>query len=171
MNKERIVRKTEDMVNAVSDMRQAMQRTPEKVADSKIKMTEFQKKHPDVLYIEPKTRIPTQGNKHPELEKQREYLTEYVVGVFESEMINGQLDFFKTGLPGDDYCQWVIPVNRPVGVPRFIAQHLAKGLGWKEMKPLGRGNEPKAFYEEEMTKPFEEFVYKKRGHFRALNEF
>lgn len=171
MQKEKIIRRTEDVVNAVSDMRQAMERTPERISESKIRMTEFQKKHPNVTYLEPVHKIPTQGNKHPHFEKQREHLTEYVTGVFESEMIQGKLDFWLTGLPGDDYCNWVIPVNKPVGVPRFVAQHLAKGLGWKEMKPLGRGNEPQAFYEEEMTRPFEQFVYKKRGHFRALNEF
>lgn len=171
MDKAKIVRKTEDFCDAVNDMNTAMQKTPEKEQEKLTKITEFKKKFPDALYLEPKTRIPTGGIKHPEKEKQRDYLTEYVVGVFESQMIFGKLDFFLTGLPGDDYCQWSVPVNKAVGVPRFVAQHLAKGLGWKEMKPLGRDNMPKDYYEEEMMEPFSRFEYKKRGHFHPINSY
>jgi len=171
MNKEKAVRNMADIEQAVGGMTAAMQKTPEKEQEKQSKVSEFKKKFPDATYIEPAVRIPTSGTKHPEWEKQRDYLHEYVVGVFESQMIVGKLEFFLTGLPGDDYCKWVIPVNKAIGVPRFVAQHLSKNLGWKEMKPLGRENQPKDYYEEEMMEPFGKFEFKKRGHFHPINAY
>ncbi len=171
MNKEKIVKKVDDICNAVNDMNEAMRKTPEKEQEKICKLTEFKKKFPDALYLEPEIRIPTQGNRHPEEEKKRDYLTEYVVGVFESQIISGKLKFYLTGLPGDDYCRWSIPVNKPVGIPRFVAKHLANNLAWKEVKPLSSRQEVPAYHDDEMTIPFQQFEYKKRGHFRAINEF
>lgn len=171
MSKDKIIRRTEDIADAVNGMNEAMAKTPQARVDAQLKISEFKKKFPDAIYLEPATRIPTAGVKHPEWEKQREYLSEYVVGVFESVNVGGKLEFFLTGLPGDDYCKWVIPVNKPVGIPRFVAQHLNKGLSWKEMKPLGRDNEPVPLYEEEMMAPFNKFETKRRGTFHPINSY
>jgi hypothetical protein len=171
MSEKKLVRKTEDFCNAVNDMNAAMEKTEEKEAEKTSKVTEFKKKFPDAIYIEPKTRIPTQGIRVPELDKQKDYLNEYVVGIFESQIISGNLAFFLTGLPGDDYCQWVIPINKAIGIPRFVAKHLSQNLGWKEMKPLGRDNQPKDYYDEDMMTPFTQFEYKKRGHFHPINAY
>lgn len=171
MSREKIVRRTEEIADAVHAMNAAMERTPEKEIEKTSKVTEFKKKFPDAVYLEPAVRIPTGGIKHPEMEKQRDYMHEYVVGIFESQIIQGKLEMFLTGLPGDDYCKWVIPVNKPVGVPRFVAQHLSKQLAWKEMKPLGRDNMPKDYWEEEMMTPFAQFEYKRRGTFHPINSY
>lgn len=170
-NKEKIVRNMADIEQAVGGMNEAMKKTPEKEMEKTSKITEFKKKFPEATYIEPAVRIPTSGNRHPEKEKQREYLHEYVVGIFESQLIHGKLEFFLDGLPGDDFCKWSIPVNKPIGVPRFVAKHLSEKLGWKEMKPLGRENQPKDYYEEEMMEPFAKFEFKKRGHFHPINAY
>lgn len=174
MTKEKIIRRTEDFCDAVNDMRTAMTKTQEKEQERLSRVTEFKKKFPDATYLEPKERRPTGGNRCPEYERQHgglEYLLEYVVGIFESQMITGFIEFDLGTIPGEDYCRWKIPVNKPVGVPRFVAQHMAQGLGWKEMKPLGRDNQPKDFYEDEMMTPFGNFEYKKRGHFHPINAY
>ena len=171
MNKEKVVRRAEDVCNAVNEMNAAMDRTPEQKTDVQLKISAFKKRFPDAKYMEPVTKIPTAGNKHPEFEKQREYLTEYVVGIFESQLVGQTLDFFLTGLPGDDYCRWIIPVNKPIGIPRFVAKHLSEKLAWKEMKPMGRGNEPAAYYDDQMNTPFEQFEYKRRGTFHPINAY
>lgn len=171
MDTKKIVRRTEEIAEAVGDMNKAMENAKANREEHQCKVTEFKKKFPDATYLEPAVRIPTAGVRHPEMEKQRDYLHEYVVGIFESQMIQGHLDFFLTGLPGDDYCRWKIPVNKPIGVPRFVAQHLAKNLSWKEMKPLGRGNEPQSYYEEEMMNPFANFETKRRGTFHPINAY
>ncbi len=171
MSKEKIIRRTEEIGEAVNGMNEAMMKTPQSKVDAQARVTEFNKRFPDARYIEPAVKIPTGGVKHPEWEKQREYLHEYVVGMFESVNVLGKLEFFLTGLPGDDYCKWVIPCNKPVGIPRFVAQHLNKGLSWKEMKPLGRENEPRSFYEDEMMTPFDQFETKRRGTFHPINAY
>lgn len=171
MSKEKIVRQVEDFSNAVQDMRNAMNKTPEAVSERQMKVTSFQKQFPDALYLEPKHRIPTKGVRNSEKDKNKDYLHEYVVGIFESQLVGSKLTLWKDGLPGDDFCMWEIPVNRPVGIPRFLAQHLSKELKWKEMLPLGRNNEPQAVYDEEMMKPFERFVEKRRGTFHPINSY
>lgn len=171
VEKPKIVRRTEEIAEAVSGMNAAMAKAKENQEETNLKISEFKKKFPDAVYLQPACRIPTGGNKHPEYEKQREFLTEYVVGVFESQLVGSVLDFFLTGLPGDDYCRWKIPVNKTVGIPRFVAQHINKGLSWKEMKPMGRGNEPQAYYEEEMLTPFTHFETKRRGTFHPINAY
>lgn len=171
MTVQKEVRKMQDIENAVQGMHKAMERTPDQKIDAQTKMSEFKKKFPDARYLEPATRIPTGGIKHEEFEKQREYLTEYVVGIFESQLVVGSLDFYLTGLPGDDYCLWKIPVNKAIGIPRFVAQHLNKNLNWKEMKPLGRNQEPVAFEEQDVTAPFHNFETKRRGTFHPINAY
>jgi len=170
-SRNKIVRRMEEVTAAVGDMNKAMNKTDEQKTETQLKIDEFKKKFPDALFLKPATEIPTSGVRHPEMEKQREYLTEYVVGVFESQMITGALDFFLTGLPGDPYCRWKIPVNKTIGVPRFVAQHLSKNLAWKELKPMGRGNEPQAYYEEDMMTPFANFETKRRGTFHPINAY
>ena len=167
----KIVRQMGDIQDAVNDMTKAMASTPERESEKNLQISEFKKKFPDAIYLTPSTKIPTGGIPHPEFEKQREYLWEYVVGIFESQMIMGKLEFFLTGLPGDDYCKWSIPANKPVGVPRFVAKHLEKGLGWKEMKPIARTQDPQAFNDEDICKPFEQFEYKKRGNFHPISAY
>lgn len=171
MEKQKIIRKTQDFENAVQDMQKAMDATHEELPEQINKVTEFKKKFPDAIYLEPITRIPTQGVKHPEFEKQREYLCEYVVGMLESRDIIGEIKFYLAKIPGDDYCQWRVPFNKAVGVPRFVAQHLQKAGSWKEMKPLGRDNPPQEHYEENMMTPFNKFETKKRFHFHPINSY
>ncbi len=170
-DKKKIIRRTEEIAEAMGDMTKAMEKARSDRTEVQSKISEFKKKFPDAVYLEPAARIPTSGNRHPEWEKQREYLHEYVVGVFESQLVGTQLDFFLTGLPGDDYCRWKIPVNKPVGIPRFVAQHLNKNLCWKEMKPLRGSQEPQAFESEDMMAPFSNFETKRRGTFHPLNAY
>lgn len=171
MKAKKTIRQVKDIADAVNDMNKAMTKTPSALEDKKERITAFQKKYPDVKYIEPYIEIPTQGVRHPEVEKQRQFLTEYVVGVFESQIVSGSLSFFLTGLPGDPYYGWNIPVNKSIGVPRFVAQHLNKNLSWKEMKPIPKSQEPIAYSEEDITKPFENFEEKRRGNFYPINSY
>lgn len=171
MSKEKLVKATEEMVHAVSDMRKEMDKVQETSQEKKMEIDDFKKKYPNARYLEPALKIPTRAKKVDEMEKQRSFLTEYVVGIFESELIMGTFDFFLTGLPGDPFCKWSIPVNKAVGIPRFVAKHLEKSLGWKQMKPLGKDNPPQEFYEEEMMTPFSRFEYKKRGTFHPINSY
>lgn len=181
MNDKKIVRRTEDFCNAVNDMNSAMAKVPAHEQERQLKVSEFKKKFPDALYLEPKERRPTGAKSNPDYAQvlakfeerygKLDHLLEYVVGIFESQMIFGSLPFDLGVIPGEDFCRWEIPVNKAIGVPRFVAQHLANNLGWKEMKPLGKDNQPKDYYEENMLEPFAKFEFKKRGHFYPLNAY
>ena len=170
-SRNKIVRRMEDVTEAVGDMNKAMNKTEDQKTETQLKIDAFKKKFPDAIYIKPATEIPTGGVRHSEMEKQREYLHEYVIGVFESQMIMGALDFFLTGLPGDPYCRWKIPVNKTIGVPRFVAKHLSTNLAWKEMKPMSRSQEPQPFSEDDMMAPFGNFESKRRGTFHPINAY
>ncbi len=171
MSINKIIRRTEEIADAVGDMHKAMSKAESAKEERQLTISNFKKKFPDALYIEPAVRIPTGAKPVEEMEKQRAYLWEYVVGVFESQFVGQVLDFFKDALPGDDFCRWRIPVNRTVAIPRFLAKHLQTGMSWKEMKPLGRDNPPQDFYEEEMMTPFARFETKRRGTFHPINSY
>jgi hypothetical protein len=66
MSKEKIIRRTEDFCDAVNDMRAAMTKTEEKEQERQCRVSEFKKKFPDAIYLEPTQRRPTGGNRCPE---------------------------------------------------------------------------------------------------------
>lgn len=172
--KSKIVRQVEEVSNAVNDMHKAMEQTPSVQDEKKVRLTEFQKKFPDAKYIEPTYRFPTQGvksAKYHEINGSLEYLTEYVVGIFESQIVGQTFSFDLGEIPGEDYCRWTIPTNKPIGLPRYVAKHLSKNLCWKEMKPLGKNQEPQAYNEEDITVPFTNFETKRRGTFHPINAY
>ena len=172
--KTKLVKQVEDLSNAVNDMNKAMEMTPSKEEEKKIQMTAFQKKYPDVRYIEPAQRIPTGGMRCPKYHEKNgslEYLTEYVTGIFESQIVGATFSFDLGEIPGEDYCRWTIPTNKPIGVPRFVAKHLSTHLAWKEMKPIGQNQDPPAHHPEEVTKPFQNFEIKRRGTFNPLSAY
>jgi hypothetical protein len=172
--KTKIVKQVEDLSNAVNDMHKAMETTPTKQEERKMQISEFQKKHPDVKYIEPSQRIPTGASHCPAYHKaygSLEYLLEYVTGIFESQLVGATFEFDLGTIPGEDFCRWSIPTNKPIGVPRFVAKHLGNNLAWREMKPLGNNQEPTAVADYEITKPFQNFEMKRRGTFHPLNAY
>lgn len=173
MTKQKAVRSMEELETAVRGLREAGSVQEENVSvELDAKVSSKDKREAGILYLEPVTRIPTGGKKHPEIEKQREYLYEWVKGIYENKIIGGEgIDFWLGVIPGDDYCRWKVPANRPVALPRFVAQHLSKGLQWKEPKPLAPTQEPRAYYDHEIMTPFEDVIIKKRGTFSPLNAY
>lgn len=173
-SREKLVKRVEDLSDAVNDMHKAMANTPEVIDERKVQMTEFQKKYPDVKYIEPSMKIPTGGARCPKYHERHgslEYLKEYVTGIFESQLVGATFTFDLGEVPGEDYCRWTIPTNKPIGLPRYVAKHLSTHLAWKEMKPLGKNQEPQAYSDDEITKPFENFETKRRGTFHPINAY
>lgn len=173
MSREKAIRRAEDFEEAVRGMKEVGAAQKEHVdVELTTKISSKDKREDGVLYIKATIEIPTGGVKHPEMEKQRDYLYEWVKGVYENKIIGGEgIEFFLTGLPGDPYCLWKIPANRPVAVPRFVAQHLSKGLQWKEPKPLAATQDPRVYHDYQIMAPFEEMVTKKRGTFTPLNAY
>ena len=174
MAREKFRRNVEDLEKAMSGMKIEDASGLAKQADPQSDITRSQKDETNIPHIKPSVRIPVGKVANKFDEKTYNYLWEYVAGVYENALqIGSGISFFfnDARLPGDDYCKWDIPANKPVKVPRFIAQHLANNLAWKEMKPLAKQQDPKPFHPEDMTAPFNDFVVKKRGTFQPLSAF
>lgn len=75
--------------------------------------------------IEPKRTIFSQEKFNEKFRKERDYAWEYVDCICENIEIKGEsVDFFLKKFPGEPAHEWVIPVNKPVSIPRFVAEHL-----------------------------------------------
>ena len=78
-----------------------------------------------VPYIEPKRRLGAFGKLPEKLKSQHAHDWQYVKGICENYIVNGEpVKFWLSLYPGDPDCLWEIPVNRPVYVPRMVAKHL-----------------------------------------------
>jgi hypothetical protein len=78
-----------------------------------------------IRYIEPKRKLPALGKLPEKLQAQHKYDWEYVKGIYENYVVNGEpLSFWMAAYPGDPDYLWEIPANVVVYVPRFIAKHL-----------------------------------------------
>lgn len=76
-------------------------------------------------FIEPLRTLPALGTLPEKLKKEHAHAWEYVKGIYENYVVNGEpLRFWLSLYPGDKDCLWEIPANRPVFVPRMVAKHL-----------------------------------------------
>jgi len=175
MSREKVLRRTEEFSSAVNDMHKMHEQPGEAQVELKAQITDAQKKDPNVLYLEPVHRVRTGVQKDPKMEEKNGYLREYVTGVYENMIITGEpqdLWYNPPELPGEDYCCWKIPANRPIAIPRFLAQHLSKNLRWKEPKPLAVNQDPTVVHQHEIDKPLSiQTITKKRGTFSPLNAY
>jgi len=79
-----------------------------------------------IPYIEPKRRLTPPMGKLPDcLKKEHARAWEYVKGIYENYECPGDSIKFSLSLyPGDADYLWEIPANKPVYVPRMVANHL-----------------------------------------------
>lgn len=83
----------------------------------------------NAVFIEPIRKLTPFGKLPDSLKKEHAYDWEYVTGIFENVIINGEpLRFWYSKYPGDPDCLWEIPCNKPLYLPRMIAKHLEEGL-------------------------------------------
>jgi len=79
----------------------------------------------NIPYIEPKKSLKGFGTLPEKLKKEHKYMWEYVKGIYENYIVNGEpITFWLSLYPGDPDLLWEIPPNRPVYVPRHVAKHL-----------------------------------------------
>lgn len=77
------------------------------------------------LYIEASRTLPAVGKCPDKLKGQRDRDWQYVSGIYENYVVNGEpVRFWLCMYPGDKDCYWEIPCNTPVYVPRMVAKHL-----------------------------------------------
>lgn len=87
--------------------------------------------NPDVLKkemprITPTWSRPANGKKKPEQDSLRRHAWEYVEVICTHNEIAGEtMEFWlKPAISGEDCNFWQVPVNRPVKIPRHVAEHI-----------------------------------------------
>jgi len=128
-----------------------------------------------IQYVKPKRRLsPPLGTLPDKLKNEHKRAWEYVKGIYENYVINGEALTFSLCLyPGDADYMWEIPANVPVYVPRMVAQHLEETQKYHTFSQLGATSEPAAMHSEEVgaMKWFKPTGTHYRGKFRPIGAF
>lgn len=89
----------------------------------------------DPIKVLPLRRIRSRAKPQKKWEKERAYDNEYVVGILENKVSPTEgAHFWKNNFPGDDYCEWQIPPNIAVAIPRHVANHLHEKIKYHTFK-------------------------------------
>lgn len=126
-------------------------------------------------YIEPKRRLSPPLGKLPEkLKKQHASDWEYVKGIYENYVVNGEpITFSYCKYAGDADYMWEIPANVPVYVPRMIAKHLEECQQYHTFTKVDANADPGIVRDNELEtfKWFRPTATHYRGRFRAIGAF
>jgi hypothetical protein len=127
-DKEELVKQTIEQQKALDSL------TVDKIAETVVVEPEIQTKitmkelaaSEGIPYIEPKRRLTGPLGKLPDkLKQEHARAWEYVKGIYENFECPGDSIKFSLSLyPGDSDYLWEVPANRPVYVPRMVANHL-----------------------------------------------
>lgn len=124
----------------------------------------------NVPYIEPKRKIKGFGKLPEKLVAEHKRDWEYVKGIFENFVVNGEpVKFWLSVYPGDPDCLWEIPANRPVYVPRMVAKHLEDVMKYHTFSYLEKHQQTMA--PDDFTHQFTVTGTTYRGKFRAVGAF
>jgi hypothetical protein len=126
-------------------------------------------------YIKPLRRLsPPLGTLPDKLKAEHKRAWEYVKGIYENYVINGEPIKFSLCLyPGDADYMWEIPTNIPVYVPRMVAKHLEECQKYHTFSQLAATAEPVAMHsgDVESMRWFRPTGTHYRGKFRPIGAF
>ena len=164
-----VVRKTEEYSNAINNVSQAQDyRAPEKGYDSETKISS--KKSAEATRLQPIRRIKTKPKPDSKCDEEKKHAWEYVTGVFENKVLIGEgISFWLKLYPGDDYCEWHVPANVPVSLPRHVANHLAKNLKYCTFKFKEKA--PTQWRPDDFADVFAPDQVLRRGTFTSAEDF
>lgn len=127
-----------------------------------------------VRWIEPKRKLQAIGKLPEKLREEHARAWEYVKGIYENFVVNGEpVEFWHCHYPGDPDCLWVIPSNVPVYVPRMIAKHLEETQKYHTFGAIAPTSDPtpRPAHEVEAMRWFAPTGTHYRGKFRAIGSF
>jgi len=79
------------------------------------------------VYIKPKRTISSKEKFNEKYRSEYEFAKEYVCIIAENkEMIGETLEFWSKPFPGMPCEEWAIPSNKPVNVPRYVAEQIKR---------------------------------------------
>lgn len=100
---------------------------PEKESEPQTKLSKNEAKTLDAPTIKPNRAIFSKEKFDEKYRKDQEERSKYVKCIVENNEIVGEsVQFWKKEWPGTPAQEWIVPVNKPVYIPRYIAEHLAR---------------------------------------------
>lgn len=106
---------------------ESVKAAPAEEVDQQTKMSKREMQKYDAPYIKWERSIACKEAPNPKFQQERDYMWEYVRIVAENhEIIGESIEMWTKQYPGDAYHFWRIPVNKPVWVPRLVAERLSK---------------------------------------------
>lgn len=123
--------KSEAQLNAFEDQiknltKDRLDAAPVQETEPQTKMSTREANKADAPYIKPVRSI---NSKEPFNEKYREQHTkswEYVRCIVENEIVGEQVEVWTRRYAGDPAHFWKVPVNKPIYIPRLLAEQLAQ---------------------------------------------
>jgi hypothetical protein len=131
-------------------------------------------KREGALYLEPTRKMQAFGKLPEKLKAEHKKDWEYVKGIYENYVVNGEpVKFWFSKYPGDPDCLWEVPCNQPVYVPRMIAKHLEEVQKYHTFTQVASTAEPAAMTSDDCQnmKWFRPTGTHYRGKFRPIGAF
>lgn len=120
---ENLEKTTEEMKNLTVD---EINKAPLTEVEPQTKMSKEEVEHYDAPVIKPTRSFPAHSKPSSKEKKERERGWELVKCIAENVEIYGEkIEFWLNKYLGDPTHFWEIPVNKPIYLPRFVAEHLA----------------------------------------------
>jgi hypothetical protein len=106
-------------IDATSSLKTEETENQTKLSKREIKREQL----PKITYIKS---IASQEKFNERFRDEWKYAWEYVSCIVENKEVPGeQVEFWMKDYPGEDATFWRVPVNKPILLPRFVAQHLS----------------------------------------------
>lgn len=112
-------------VKALADA--PLKAAPLEETEQQTKMSKRETAKYDAPYIKPERSIQCKEKPNEKYQKERDYMWEYVKIIAENNEIVGEtIELWTKKFPGDPAHFWKIPVNKPIYVPRLVAERLTE---------------------------------------------
>lgn len=104
----------------------AMQDAPLHETEAQTQMSKREIEAYDAPLIKPTRSMPSSGKSLEKEKKMREDGWKYIKVIAENNEVNGEMiEFWLKKFAGDPVNFWQVPVNKPVYLPRHVAEHLS----------------------------------------------
>ena len=125
--KENLIKKAEHAVESINQASQThdFSSTVHKQYDPTAQLSRKEKEN--ILRLEPtrSIKVTCKTPLREERRRERDYMWEYVTGVFENRFSIGEaITVWNNPFPGDPCSEWIIPANKTISIPRWLARHL-----------------------------------------------
>lgn len=129
---EKEMRKAEDQINAfenqIKDLTMdRMNAAPKEETEQQTKLSNREAKKADAPYIKPVRSIQAREKFNEKFRKAHEIAWEYVRCIVENNEIIGEaVECWTKRFPGDPAHFWKVPTNKPVYIPKLLAEQLSQ---------------------------------------------